>query len=86
MRRLVGQTSITAFLVDSEPRTKILAQEKHGFIAQLVALDDPIPPKTPPTDVGPLLAKFTELFSAPTGLPPFRPTDHQIPLNPGAPQ
>ncbi|KAI5312602.1 hypothetical protein L3X38_041775 [Prunus dulcis] len=69
---LVGQTSITTFLGDSEPMTKILAQEKQGFIAQLVALDNPIPLTTSSTALGPLLAKFTELFSVPTSLPPFR--------------
>ncbi|CAB4289661.1 unnamed protein product [Prunus armeniaca] len=85
VRCLVGQTSIATFLGDSESMTKTLAQEKQGFIAQLVALDNPIPPTTSSTDLGLLLAKFTELFSAPTGLPPFRPTDHRIPLNPGTP-
>ncbi|BFG40938.1 hypothetical protein CerSpe_272120 [Prunus speciosa] len=38
-----------------------------------------------PTALGLFLAKFTKLFSAPTGLPLFRPIGHQIPLNPGTP-
>ncbi|XP_034693910.1 uncharacterized protein LOC117920466 [Vitis riparia] len=41
-------------------------------------------PKSYPPEIGQLLAKFSHVFESPTSLPPRRPHDHQIPLQPSA--
>ncbi|KAL5554076.1 hypothetical protein UlMin_041477 [Ulmus minor] len=41
-------------------------------------------PKSYPSEIGQLLAKFSHVFESPTTLPPRRSHDHQIPLQPGA--
>lgn len=41
-------------------------------------------PKSYPSEIGQLLAKFSHVFESPTSLPPRRSHDHQIPLQPSA--
>ncbi|KAL5555249.1 hypothetical protein UlMin_037485 [Ulmus minor] len=41
-------------------------------------------PKSYPSEIGQLLAKFSHVFESPTTLPPRRSHDHQIPLQPSA--
>ncbi|XP_058733853.1 uncharacterized protein LOC131605523 [Vicia villosa] len=43
------------------------------------------PPITPPPEIAALIKSYPTVFQAPHGLPPSRPHDHHIPLNPNTP-
>jgi hypothetical protein len=67
----------------------VQTSQTHGALVQLCSLD--VLPATDqelvrelPTDLKILLDKYSSVFQLPTGLPPVRDCDHQIPLIPGA--
>lgn len=68
--------------------TQLQAMQKHDsvlFLVQLNAVEDSsdIAISQPP-EISDLIHQFAPLFQEPTGLPPHRPRDHQIPLIAGA--
>jgi hypothetical protein len=67
----------------------VQTSQTHGALVQLCSLD--VLPATDqelvrelPIDLKILLDKYSSVFQLPTGLPPVRDCDHQIPLIPGA--
>jgi hypothetical protein len=80
------------FLISSEDCSALIAQGAQGYM--LYTTDDyettdnsvPSPEGNTeiPDEINELLHQFQDIFQAPSGLPPQRACDHQIPLNPGA--
>jgi hypothetical protein len=75
-------------LISSDQCNKLIANGATGYMLWYAAdeKDQDVTNKNTPVSnpVNKLLQQFQDIFEAPTGLPPQRAGDHQIPLLPGA--
>ena len=84
---LQGSTSSELRALESDIVSRTLRQsDGRGIILQLCAIqhEHTNHEELLSDAMAPLLIEFSELFGAPTGLPPLRSHDHRIPLQPGA--
>lgn len=84
---LQGSTTVGLQAFEGDTILRTLRQsDDRGIILQLWAIqqEQRIHEESITDGIGPLLSEFSDLFQSPTGLPPPRPHDHRIPLQPGA--
>jgi hypothetical protein len=61
---------------------KLYGLQGVGFFFQIIPTASNVQKPSYPHDMSSLLAKYSSVFAAPTGLPPPQTHDHQIPLQP----
>jgi hypothetical protein len=70
-------------LISSDQCDKLIAQGATGYLLLYTAVETELQKQSNPLlaeDIQALLQSFQDIFAAPTGLPPVREIDHQIPL------
>jgi len=73
----IKPTSITALT-----EKKLYGLQGVGFFFQIIPTTSNVQRPSYPPDMSSLLVEYSLVFAAPTGLPPPRTHDHQIPLQP----
>jgi hypothetical protein len=66
--------------IDAATVDKLLAKGSTGYLLQMQTSEAHGNIQIIPAALTPVLSQYTELFQAPTELPPHRPCDHEIPL------